>query len=103
MKFIRGRASDESGQKYGLLISLVLLATLTVAAGYHNSIAGISNTVGSNLAAGEMLTSKEIKRAVPNQMTLSRRIEMRVRRGDTDQRARAWWNSHWWEFRSFCC
>ena|SRR5215469_8999932 len=68
MKFIRERVSDESGQsivEYGLLISLVMLATLAVAAGCHNSIAGIANTAGSNLTAGEMLTSKAIKRALP--------------------------------------
>ena len=55
MKCIRGFAAGESGQtltEYVLLIGFILLAVIGVAAGYGKSIAGVTNSVNSNLAVG---------------------------------------------------
>jgi hypothetical protein len=72
MKFFRELVSDESAQclgEYGLLISFAMLATLAVAAACHTSIAGIANTVGSNLAAGERFTDTATERAANKNAT----------------------------------
>ena len=68
MKYLRELVSDENGQclvESALLISFTMLATVAVAAGCRNSIAGIANTVSSNLATGERFTNAAIERAAP--------------------------------------
>jgi Flp pilus assembly pilin Flp len=52
---MNGFIEDERGQdltEYTLLIVFVMLAILGLAAGSHNSIAGIVSTTNANLAAG---------------------------------------------------
>jgi Flp pilus assembly pilin Flp len=54
MKFIRGFVAEETGQaltEYALLIGFILVATVGVAAGYRQSVAGVTNAVSSNLVA----------------------------------------------------
>ena len=54
MKFIRSFGTEEIGQsltEYTLLIGFIVFATVFVALGYNKSIAGVTNTVNSNLVA----------------------------------------------------
>ena len=72
MKLFRELVSDESAQcltEYGLLISFTMLATLAVAAGCHDSIARVANTVGSNLATWERSPDTATQRAAQGNET----------------------------------
>jgi Flp pilus assembly pilin Flp len=51
MKFIRTFGTEEIGQSLTEYTLLIAFATVFVAVGYSKSLAGITNTVNSNLVA----------------------------------------------------
>jgi Flp pilus assembly pilin Flp len=50
---LRNIVAEESGQtltEYALLLSFIVLATVLLAAGYHGSMAGVTNKIDGELA-----------------------------------------------------
>ncbi len=69
MKLNRGFAAEKSGQtviEYALLIGLILFAALGVAAGYGKRVAGVANSVNSNLAVAAASASSDTCRPESN-------------------------------------
>jgi Flp pilus assembly pilin Flp len=86
MKFIHRLGAEESGQaltEYALLMGFLLFASVAFAAGYTNSIAGVTNSVNSNLMAAAASASSGTCRPRSNcdpiqQNTVSRKIWSQV-------------------------